>query len=123
MKRWNIMMIALLAVILVAMFTMNVSTQDIKEVTKTEQTDHKCECTKACSGKITEVVCKEHDPAKCNCTKEKCDCTQEKCDCKIKPSSEDCQKKHAVGECKEHKPGACCQSDNAKKSTETEEKK
>lgn len=120
MKRWNIILIAILAVILVVMYTVNVSTQDKKEVAKVVQIDHKCNCTDGCQGTHAEAACKDH-AAKCNC--EKCNCTKEKCDCPEKPCTEDCQKKHAAGECKDHKPGACCQSDKAKKSTETEEKK
>jgi len=120
MKRWNIILVTLLAVILVVMFTVNVSTQDKKEVTKAVQIDHKCDCTKGCQGTQAEAVCKDH-ATKCNC--EKCNCTKEKCECKPKPCAEDCQKKHAAGECKDHKPGECCPSDQAKKSAETKDNK
>ncbi len=116
MKKWNQILTVLLAVAFLAVFTTNLIAQDKKdikkEVTKVLKTDTKHDCAKAYSETKAKPECK--DPAKCDHEKH----DGQKSDC-----SGECQKKHAAGECKDHKPGECCKGDQVKKQSEKKDQK
>ncbi|MCU0645126.1 MAG: hypothetical protein MUC94_12805 [bacterium] len=121
MKRFTLITAIFLAIVVLAIFTVNVSAQDKKDVAKevkknvvkvlgTEKQDCSTkDCAKTCLEKCTASECQDLDPAKCN---------DAKCACNVKADSKECLAKHAKGECKDHKPGECCPTDQAKKQTD-----
>lgn len=118
LKRFTIITVISLALVILIVFVANAGAQDKKDVTKEAKKQAAkvlgtekdgcatTDCAKKCSEQCTESECLAHDPAKCS---------HEKCDGALKPGSKECLEKHAKGECKDKKTGACCPTDQAKK--------
>jgi hypothetical protein len=125
MKRFNIITAIFLAIVVLAVFAVNVGAQDKKDVKKEvkkhvvkvlgteKQGCSTKDCAKACPEKVAASECQEHDPAKCS---------DEKCDCSMKAGSKECLEKHAKGECKDHKPVDASKPDQTKKQDDKKKK-